>query len=81
MNYITTNIRFPEDVYMQLKAEAAQKRKSLSAVVREKVSTKPQAKDKAQQLIRRLDATAAILGKALKGFDSVAAIRAMREER
>lgn len=37
MNWVTTNIRFPEDVYMELKREAAEKRKSLAAVVREKV--------------------------------------------
>lgn len=45
MNYITTNIRLPEDDYLKLKSEAARKRKSFAAVVREKLGTerKPQA--------------------------------------
>lgn len=37
MNYITTNIRIPEDDYLKLKAEAAKKRKSLAAIIREKI--------------------------------------------
>ena len=38
MNYVTTNIRLPEEDYLRLKSEAAKRRKSLSAVIREKVS-------------------------------------------
>jgi hypothetical protein len=37
-NYVTTNIRLPEEDYLRLKEEAAKKRKSLSAIIREKVS-------------------------------------------
>jgi len=40
MNFITTNIRLPEDLYMELKTEAARKRKSLAAVVRERIENK-----------------------------------------
>ena len=40
MNWITTNIRFPEDMYMDLKMEAAKKRKSVAEIVRQKVSKK-----------------------------------------
>lgn len=39
-NYVTTNIRLTEEDYLRLKAEAASKRKSLSAVIREKVGSK-----------------------------------------
>lgn len=39
-NYIITNIRLPEEDYFRLKEEAAKQRKSLSAVIREKVSKK-----------------------------------------
>lgn len=39
-NYITTNIRIPEEDYLRLKEEAAKKRISLSAVIREKVGKK-----------------------------------------
>jgi len=38
MNYITTNIRIPEEDYLKLKAEAAKKRKSLAAIIREKIA-------------------------------------------
>lgn len=40
MKWIATNIRFPEDMYMDLKFEAARRRKSVAAVVREKVTKK-----------------------------------------
>lgn len=40
MNYVTTNIRLPEEDYLRLKEEAAKKRTSLSAVIREKVGSK-----------------------------------------
>jgi plasmid stability protein len=40
MNWITTNIRLPEDIYMELKISAAEQRKSVAAVVREKLGVK-----------------------------------------
>ncbi len=39
-NYIVTNIRLPEEDYFRLKEEAAKKRKSLSAVIRGKITKK-----------------------------------------
>lgn len=39
-NYVTTNIRLLEEDYLKLKEEAAKKRTSLSAVIREKVGGK-----------------------------------------
>ena len=39
-DYVVTNIRLPEEDYLRLKEEAAKKRTSLSAVIREKVSDK-----------------------------------------
>lgn len=39
-NYVVTNIRLAEEDYLRLKEEAAKKRKSLSAVIRDKVSKK-----------------------------------------
>lgn len=38
--FVTTNIRLPEDLYMELKMKAARERKSMSAVIREKLVTK-----------------------------------------
>ncbi|MCL4360218.1 hypothetical protein M1555_03130 [Patescibacteria group bacterium] len=82
MNYVTTNIRFPEDIYLALKEEAAKKRLSLSAVVREKVGAGDTRRSKAEmtRLTSRLDTTAKALGDKLKGFDAARAIRKMREE-
>lgn len=37
MNWITTNIRFPEEDYMELKMMAAQNRKSVAELVRKGV--------------------------------------------
>lgn len=39
-SYVTTNIRLLEEDYLRLKEEAAKKRTSLSAVIREKVGKK-----------------------------------------
>lgn len=40
MNWITTNLRLPEDLYMDLKMKAAKERKSLADVIREKLGEK-----------------------------------------
>lgn len=40
MNYVTTNIRLPEEDYLQLKMEAVRKRKSLAAIIRDKIIAK-----------------------------------------
>lgn len=50
-NFVTTNIRLPEEDYLRLKEEAAKKRKSLSAVIREKVSEKKPTKNFAEMLL------------------------------
>ncbi|MBI3577762.1 hypothetical protein HY086_07030 [Candidatus Gottesmanbacteria bacterium] len=83
MNYVTTNIRFPEDVYLQLKAEAARKRMSLSAVVRKRVAGDRPVRSRAEvaKMLAEIDKTAVYLGRKLRGFDATAAIRQMREER
>lgn len=39
-NFVVTNIRLPEEDYLRLKEEAAKKRTSLAAVIREKVGKK-----------------------------------------
>lgn len=80
MNYVTTNIRIDEEDYLRLKAEAAQKRKSLSAIVREKLKTKETKKLSAKQLLARIEKHARENAKYTKGFDSVKAIREIRYE-
>jgi len=56
MKWVTTNIRFPEDMYMDLKIEAAKKRTSVAGIVREKIKKKKGAKKKksTEQLIKEL---------------------------
>lgn len=44
-NFVVTNIRLPEEDYLILKEEAARKRTSLSAVIREKVGKKKLSKE------------------------------------
>lgn len=82
MNFVTTNIRLPEEEYIQLKAEAAKKRKSLAAIIREKL----QAKDKifsgrkAAKFMKELDEIAEKNAKILKGWNSLKALREIRDE-
>lgn len=80
MNYVTTNIRISEEDYLRLKAEAAKKRTSLSAVVREKLKSKETKKLSAKELMKRIEKHARENAKYTKGFDSVKAIREIRYE-
>jgi len=50
-NFVTTNIRISEEDYLRLKEEAAKKRTSLSAIIREKIGEKKPAKDFAKMLL------------------------------
>lgn len=80
MNYVTTNIRLPEKSYLKLKEDAFKKRKSLSAIVREKLGVKKvRSASEVEQFMNELNVTAKSLAKKLKNFDSVKAIREMRE--
>lgn len=40
MNWVTTNIRLSEEVYMELKREAFERKKSIGAIVRERITKK-----------------------------------------
>lgn len=80
MNYITTNIRISEEDYLRLKTEAAQSRKSLSAVIREKIGSKEtkHSKTEIEKIMSDLDEIAKMNSKYTKGFDSVKALREIR---
>lgn len=82
MNYVTTNIRIPEEEYIKLKAEAAKKRKSLAAIVREKIGVKDKifSKSKVEKFMLELDKIAESNAKKLKGWDSLKALREIRDE-
>ena len=45
MNWITTNLRLPEDLYMDLKIKAAKERKSVAAVIRERLTINTKVKN------------------------------------
>lgn len=53
-NYVVTNIRLLEEDYLRLKEEALKKRKSLSAVIREKVGKKKKSKDDRVKMLLNL---------------------------
>lgn len=79
MNYVTTNIRISEEDYLRLKAEAAKKRKSLSAVIRNKLKAKESKKLSAEQLMKRIEKHARENAKYhVKGMDSAKIFREMR---
>lgn len=79
MNYVTTNIRIPEDDYMRLKTEAAKRRKSLSELIRERIRLKKNKKVSAEALIKKIRKHAQENARYVpKGFDSVKALREIR---
>lgn len=82
MNWITTNIRLPEDMYMSLKMQAAQERKSVASVIREKLAIKEKrvSKKKAAKLLRELDTVAKQIAKQNKGVNLSQALIDMRYE-
>ena len=80
MNYITTNIRIPEEDYLRLKAEAAKKRTSLAGIIREKIQRGKIKKISPEALMKRIGRHAAENAKYTKGFDSVKALREIRYE-
>lgn len=77
-NYITTNIRIPEADYLKLKEEAAKRRKSLAAVVRDRISEKKPQKKSSEELIKKIRRHAAQNARYLEGVDIVKVLREMR---
>jgi hypothetical protein len=83
VNWIATNIRFPEDQYMELKMEAARRRKSLAALVRGQVPTMrtPQKKTlNVEKIMRKFDRLAKENAKYMKGIILSEALIRMRYE-
>ena len=79
-NFVTTNIRIPEEDYLRLKQEAARERKSLSAVIREKVVTQSESHsgEEVDRIMVNIEKIAKKNAKYTKGFDSVKALREIR---
>lgn len=84
MNWITTNIRLPEDMYKKLKLQAARERKSLSAVIREKIAGKKQVKKQEREdvkaFMKEVDRVARLIAKDNKGINLTEELIKMRYE-
>lgn len=81
MNWITTNIRLPEDLYMDLKMKAARERKSVAAVIRAQLLIKEENKAKKNKdLLRRLEAFREKMAGKNKGINLTQAVIDARYE-
>lgn len=83
MNWITTNIRLPEEYYMNLKLEAAKKRKSVASLMREKLRiSEKQLKNKnyTKKLLAEFKKVAKETARQNRGLNSTKAIIEMRYE-
>lgn len=79
MNWITTNIRLPEEDYMELKLTAARQRTSVSALIREKVGVgKKTTRD--EKFWKKLDEFAKILAQQNPGVSLSQKLIEMRYE-
>lgn len=80
-NFITTNLRLPEEDYLRLKDEAARQRKSLSAVIRDKIGAKEKShsKEEVERLMAKTRSFAKRNAKHLSGVDIINVIREMRK--
>lgn len=81
MDWVTTNIRLPEDQYLELKMQAARERKSLAALIRQKLAKKKLSQDKKNAtLIRNFTQLAKQVAKENKGVNLTKALLEMRYE-
>lgn len=81
MDWVTTNIRFPESLYMELKIEAARRRKSIAAIIREKVATKGTTRKVAvNKILSEMKRVARTNEKYMKGVNLTKALIEMRSE-
>lgn len=76
------NISLPEEDYKEFKAEADRKRKNVHSVIEEKLITKKRKYTKAEveKMMKELDKVASENSKDLKGWDSLKALREIRDE-
>lgn len=87
MNWIATNIRFPEEHYIKLKTKAAKELKSIAAIIREATAkelakeeeTPSQRREKADKLVKEFRKLAKENSKYVpKDFDFTKALRKIR---
>ena len=81
MNWITTNLRLPEDLYMELKLKAARERKSVAAVIRERlVNKKASSKHSGEDILKDLRKFREKMAKQNPGLNLSKALIEMRYE-
>lgn len=81
MNWITTNIRIPEDIYMELKMKAARERKSVAALIREKLTFNPEKRvKKGESLVKQMQVLGKKIAKKNPGINFSQGIIDMRYE-
>ncbi len=85
MNWITTNIRLPEDLYMDLKMKAALEKKSMASIIREKIAGSDskgaiRGKKRVDMLLSKLKRLAERNAKENKGINMTKALIEMRYE-
>ncbi len=79
--FVTTNIRIPESDYLRLKDEAARKRISLSAVIREKIGVKKIPAKSVDEIIKLIRSHAHQNEQNMDSVDIVESLREMRYQR
>jgi len=77
-NYVTTNIRILEEDYLKLKEDAAKKRTSFSAIIRDKISEGKINDKSPDEILKRLRKHAVSNVNYLEGVDIVKTLREMR---
>lgn len=81
MNWITTNLRLPEDIYMDLKMKAAKERKSLADVIREKLGEKKaNTADNGKKILEEMRKLGEDIARENKGLNFTKGIIDMRYE-
>jgi len=81
MNWITTNLRLPEDLYMNLKIKAARERKSLAVVIREKLGVKKDfTAENAKRILAEMQKLGEEIAKENKGVNFTKGLIEMRYE-
>jgi len=78
MNWITTNLRLPEDLYMDLKIKAAKERKSVAAVIREKLAISTKVKN--SSILQRMKKLGKEIEEDSKGLNLTKELIKMRYE-
>ena len=79
MNWVTTNVRLPEELYMELRMDADRTRRSVAAIVRERLSGKKEVINK-REFWKRAEKFAKEMARANPGVSFSRGLIEMRYE-